>query len=337
MNFVATDLREQLAGEIQGQDEAIEVLVRAVLVADLGICDPQRPLGSFLFVGPTGVGKSQLGSSLAKVLHGDENKIVRVNCTEFQNPHDVAKMVGAPPGYIGHEHPPRLTPEKLQDKLTVVIFEELEKADRNFYDLLLEVLEKGNLKTGLGVDLNFSNCFMIMTSNLGTREADRARRGSIGFQAPSAVITPEDVDAIKKAATAESQEKALYQGAVEDYFSPEFINRLDDIVIFHRLGHEHLLKILEKFLLETRVRCALVGLGTIFTDEAKSFLIRAGTNLRYGARPLRRAVRDYVEFPIANLVSSGPVKEHAVIEVDYSSLLDQLTFEYKKMYRTMMA
>src|SRR5512139_2377789 len=143
------ELREQLKREIIGQDKAVDAMVRAVMVANLGICDPQRPLGTFLFLGPTGTGKSQIGRSLAQILHGNDSGLVVINCTEFRNPHDVSKLTGAPPGYIGHDHPPFLTPEKLEKKPTIVIFEELEKADRALNDLLLQILERGELKTGL--------------------------------------------------------------------------------------------------------------------------------------------------------------------------------------------
>ncbi|MDO8495719.1 MAG: AAA family ATPase [bacterium] len=318
--MIAPELRKLLARFIMGQEEAIEAVVRAVIVADLGICDPHRPLGTFLFVGPTGVGKSQIGRSLAKILHDDDQQVVAINCTEFKNPHDVAKLVGAPPGYIGHEQPPFLTPEKLMKKFTVIIFEELEKADRNLQDLLLQVLERGELKTGRGVDLNFTNCFIIMTSNLGTREADKMRRGSLGFGAPR-VIIPEDL------AGEETKARDVYMRAVEDYFSPEFINRVDEIVIFSRLRSPQLMAILDKFLLDTRARLAMIGCGSIITDKAKNFLINVGTNLRYGARPLKRAVREHLEFPLANFIAERGLDQNQVAVVDYSSIEKKLTFE----------
>jgi len=236
--FKAQELRDQLKRELIGQDRAVDAVVRAVVVADLGICDPKRPLGTFLFLGPTGTGKSQIGRSLAKVLHGDESEVVAINCTEFKNPHDVAKLVGAPPGYVGHEQPPFLTPEKLEKRLTIIIFEELEKADRALYDLLLQILERGELKTGRGVDLNFNHCFIMMTSNVCAKEVDDiTKNAGIGFGPPSQKFELLDRDA------ADEKIQTICISAVEDFFSPEFINRIDEIITFNRLKDDQLLAI----------------------------------------------------------------------------------------------
>ncbi len=318
------ELKQLLKKEIIGQDRAIDSVVRAVVVADLGICDPQRPLATFLFLGPTGTGKSQIGRSLAKILHGCENDVVAINCTEFKNPHDVAKLVGAPPGYVGHEHPPFLTQEKLEKKFTIVIFEELEKADRALFDLLLQVLERGEMKTGRGVDLNFRNCFIMMTSNVCAKEVDNiARNAFIGFGPPVQKIPLMDED------TADSKIQSLCIGAVENFFSPEFINRIDEIVTFNRLKDDHLLAILDKFLQDTRARLAMAGIGTIISDSTKRFLIDRGTNLRYGARPLKRAVREFLEFPLASLVAESGAGGNQVIYVDAGS--DRLKFNSARM------
>ncbi len=320
------DLKHQLKKEIIGQDRAIDAVVRAVVVADLGICDPRRPLATFLFLGPTGTGKSQIGRSLAKILHGSENDVVAVNCTEFKNPHDVAKLVGAPPGYVGHEHPPFLTQDKLDKKFTIVIFEELEKADRALFDLLLQVLERGEMKTGRGADLNFCNCFILMTSNVCAKEVDNIARNSfIGFGPPPQRLSELDED------TADSKIQSLCIGAVEDYFSPEFINRIDEIVTFNRLKDDHLLAILDKFLMDTRARLAMAGIGTIISDSSKRFLIDKGTNLRYGARPLKRAVREFLEFPLATLVAERGANPNQVIYVDAGN--DRLEFSCARLMK----
>lgn len=305
------ELRQQLRKEIIGQDRAVDAVVRSVLVAELGICDPQRPLGSFLFLGPTGTGKSQLARSLAKVLHGSETDVVAVNCTEFKNPHDVAKLVGAPPGYVGHEHPPFLTQERIDRRLTVLLFEELEKADPAFFDLLLQILERAELKTGRGADLNFRNCLIFMTSNVCAKEVDDiSKNTAIGFGPPPARLEAADQD------SADSAIRAVCIHAVESFFSPEFINRVDEIVTFNRLKEEHLKAILEKMLLDTRARLAIAGVGAVISEDTKRFLIEKGTNLRYGARPLRRALREYLEFPIAALVAERGLRAHEVIHVE---------------------
>ena len=320
------DLRDQLRKEIIGQDRAIDAVVRAVVVADLGICVPQRPLGTFLFLGPTGTGKSQIGRSLAKIIHGDDREVVAINCTEFKNPHDVAKLVGAPPGYVGHEQPPFLTQEKIQKKFTIVIFEELEKADRALYDLLLQILERGELKTGRGVDLSFNNCFIIMTSNVCAKEVDNITKNAvIGFGMPAQKFEDLDQD------SADAKIQTVCIGAVEDFFSPEFINRIDEIVTFNRLKEDHLLQILDKFLLDTRARLAMTGVGSAISDEAKRFLILKGTNLRYGARPLRRAVREYLEFPLANMIAEKGIEPNSVVHIDVTG--DELQFQFGRLMK----
>lgn len=320
----AQELRDQYRKEIIGQDRAIDAVVRAVMVADLGVCDPQRPLGTFLFLGPTGTGKSQIARSLAKILHGDEREVVAINCTEFKNPHDVAKLVGAPPGYVGHEHPPFLTQDKLDKKLTVLLFEELEKADRALFDLLLQVLERGELKTGRGVDLNFTRCFIMMTSNVCAKEVDDiTKNAAIGFGPP----TPKFDDLDHDAADAKIQSVCIT--AVEDFFSPEFINRIDEIVTFNRLKEDHLLAILDKFLLDTRARLAMAGVGTVISDASKKFLIEKGTNLRYGARPLRRAVREHLEFPLATMIAERGLDINQVVHVEVGN--DKLEFRMGRL------
>lgn len=319
----ADELTDALRREIIGQDRAIETVVQAVVIADLGICDPQRPEGTFLFLGPTGTGKSQLGRSLAKVLHGSEKEAVAINCTEFKNPHDVAKLTGAPPGYVGHDQPPFLTPEKLAKKHTVVIFEELEKADHALFDLLLQILERGELKTGRGVDLDFTRCFIFMTSNVCAKEVDDiTKNASIGFQPPGPRFEELDEDA------ADLKIESACMLAVEDFFSPEFINRVDEIITFNRLKEEHLMAILNKFLLDTRARLAMAGIGTSIDESAKRFLIVKGCNVRYGARPLKRAVREHLEYPVAKIAAENGIRENQIVHVVAEN--GQLEFRFEK-------
>jgi ATP-dependent Clp protease ATP-binding subunit ClpC len=293
----ANELREKLKREIIGQDQAVDAVVRTVVVADLGICDPRRPLGTFLFLGPTGTGKSQIGRSLAKIIHGSESDVVSINCTEFKNPHDVAKLVGAPPGYVGHDQQPFLTQEKLEKPLTIVIFEELEKADRALFDLLLQILERGELTTGRGANLNFNNCFVMMTSNVCAKEIDNITKSHVmGF-----ALSPKKLQEMDPAA-ADARIRTACMGAVESFFNPEFVNRIDEIVTFNPLRYGDLVMILDRFLAETRERVAITGVLLSVSESAKRYLIEKGTNLRYGARPLRRAVREHLEFPLANLI-----------------------------------
>jgi ATP-dependent Clp protease ATP-binding subunit ClpC len=216
-----------------------------------------------------------------------------------------------------------LTPEKIEKKFTIVIFEELEKADRALYDLLLQVLERGELKTGRGVDLNFRNCFIMMTSNVCAKEVDNiAKNAVIGFGPPVQRFEELDSD------SADAKIQSVCVSAVEDFFSPEFINRVDEIITFNRLKDDHLLSILEKFLLDTRARLAMAGVGTAISDSTKRFLIQKGTNLRYGARPLRRAVREYLEFPLATLVAEYGIDSNQVIHVEAGG--EALEFHYAR-------
>jgi ATP-dependent Clp protease ATP-binding subunit ClpC len=318
------ELREQLRKEIIGQDRAVESMIRAVMVANLGICDPQRPLGTFLFLGPTGTGKSQIGRSLARILHGNENGLIVINCTEFKNPHDVSKLTGAPPGYIGHDHPPFLTPEKLEKKGTIVIFEELEKADRALTDLLLQVLERGEMKTGLGVDLSFRNCFIILTSNVCAKEVDQiAKNNSLSIGFSPRVESLEDGD------VADDRIQSVCIGAVEGFFSPEFINRIDEIVTFNRLKDEHLFTILDKFLFDSKSRLSTAGITVMISDSAKRFLIERGTNTRYGARPLRRAVREYLEYPLAALIAERGSAPNQMVHIEADK--ESLSFDFIRL------
>lgn len=319
----ASELMDQLRKEVIGQERAVDALVQAVVVADLGISDPHHPLGTFLFLGPTGTGKSQLGRSLAKVLHGSEEEALAINCTEFQNSHDVAKLVGAPPGYVGHDRPPFLTPERLARPFTVVIFEELEKAHPALFDLLLQVLELGELTTGAGVRLDFTNCFLIMTSNVCAREVDDINKGVVGFHPTGQKLSFLDPD------SGDREIHSMCLDAVQHFFSPEFVNRLDEIVTFNRLKDEDLMAILNKFLLDTQARLAAVGIGTVIDDSARQFLISRGSSLRYGARPLRRAIRKFLEFPLARLVAEEVLGSHQIIHITADE--ERLLFRVQKL------
>lgn len=316
------ELKQQLNREIIGQEQAMEEILQVVAVALMGVSDLQRPLGSFLLLGPTGVGKSQTGRSLAKIIHGDERKAITINCTEFSNPHDVAKLVGAPPGYVGFEHPPFLAPEMLTENFTILVFEELEKADRTFFNLLLPVLERAELKTGRSHNLCFNHCFILMTSNLGSYHYDASLRGQIGFCSElHDPITPEE---------ALTKRENVFLTEARRHLPPEFLNRFDEIITFKRLGEKELFFILEKFLLEMRARWAARGLEMSLTEKAKNFLIQRGTDFLYGARPLRKAIRRYLEFPLVGFWSERrQLSPSEFIQVDLARNEQALVFEVK--------
>ena len=319
------ELNTKLHKEIIGQDAAIAALVQAVVVAKLGVTDPERPLGTFMFLGPSGVGKSQLGRSLAAALHPDDTRIniaaikapgLRVfNCTEFQAPHEVSKLMGAPPGYVGYDNRAALLQEDLEAFGTVVIFEEIEKANVALYSVLLELMEKGILVTGSGTVLDFRKCFIIFTSNLGSEALDRQLSGNIPSFGLSTVNTAQD-------------QKQVCMKALESHFSPEFINRLDTVITFGFLKAKDYAAILDKFVAAIQTRFFAKRITLRLTEAAKKFILQNGVNKRYGARPLRRALVKYIDYPVASLVAErrGEIYFPMTIKVDLDSKQAALTY-----------
>jgi ATP-dependent Clp protease ATP-binding subunit ClpC len=290
-------VRLDLLQKIIGQDHAIEAIMPALTLANEKLNDPKRPLGSFLFLGPTGVGKSELPRSLARLLHGDESSAVVINCTEYKGYHDVAKLVGAPPGYVGHDMTPFLTQEKLEGDMTIVIFEEIEKADEALYDLLLEIVNKAVLVTGRGYELSFKNCLIFLTSNIGSRQYFEENNRNIGF----------------KEISIHSSRTDLYLRACKNYFNPEFMGRFDEIVIFNDLMMEHFAKILDQFLSDTRVRFSMRGVDLKINKSVNKFLLMKTDCSSYGARPLKQTIKKYLEYPLAKQLEDG--KFSGIIEV----------------------
>lgn len=283
------ELRQKLQKEIFEQDQAVNALVRAITISNLGSTSIDHPLANLLFLGPTGVGKSQIIRSLAKII---QSGLIVINCTEYQLDHDIEKLIGAPPGYAGHDKPSFFEKklDTVNKKNTIILFEELEKASDAFFNLLLEILERGTLTQGNGIEINFKNCFFIFTSNLGSNMVNEVKKEKIGFSCAKNFK--------------EEKIQNIYKKAYENKFSPEFINRIDEIVIFNSLSKESLNNIFNKFLQETYARLIETQI-TIepLSEEIKTFLIEKGTSLEYGARPLKRTIRQYLEFPLANAVS----------------------------------
>ena len=326
----AQEFEDKLSARIVGQDRAVRKIAGLYQIYLAGMCNQGRPVGNLLFLGPTGSGKTRVVEAAAEVLFGDPNAVIKIDCAEFQHSHEIAKLIGSPPGYLGHrETSPMLTQENLdryhtdQDKLSFVLFDEIEKASDSLWQLLLGILDKATLTLGDNRRVDFSKTIIFMTSNLGAREMSELISGSIGF-APkkSAGVTQTPIDIDYK----------IYRTAVDAArrkFSPEFMNRIDKTVVFRSLRDEHLRQILTLELKQVQERILRSsGAKFIFrcTEAAKDLLLEEGIDYKYGARPLKRAIERFIVFPLSNLVASGQVKLGDLVIIDLDAEKHKLTF-----------
>lgn len=322
----AQEFEDKLSARIVGQERAVRRITGLYQIYLAGLSHPGRPVGTLLFLGPTGSGKTRVVEAAAEVLFGDPNLVTKIDCAEFQHSHEIAKLIGSPPGYLGHrETSPMLTQENLDrshsetTKLSLVLFDEIEKASDALWQLLLGILDKATLTLGDNRRVDFSHSIVIMTSNLGAREMSELIQGGIGF-APKSGVVDAEVD------------QKIYRTAVEAAkrkFSPEFMNRIDKVVVFRSLRDEHLRQILEIELGAVQER-VLRGSGEKFifkcTDAAKKFLLDEGIDFKYGARHLKRAIERFLVYPLSNLVATGQVGMGDLLVVDYSSEVGRLVF-----------
>lgn len=308
-------MEEELRKAVIGQDKALAAVSNAVKRSRVGISDPHRPIGSFLFMGPTGVGKTELSRRLAEFMFNDSDALVRVDMSEFMEKHSVAKLIGAPPGYVGHEESGSLTERIRHRPYAVVLFDEIEKAHPEVFNILLQVLDSGHLTDGKGRKVNFKNTVIVLTSNIGAEFIDRM--ASIGFGHGSAdeVVQYEKV-------------KERVMSALKDHFRPEFLNRLDDIVIFDVLGKEALAKIVEAQVEEVVNRLATKRITLTITPEVRSWLSEKGYNPQYGARPLKRVIQDKILTPIATFMVGQGIMEGGSVNVSLKN--GEPHFEVKK-------
>lgn len=325
----AKDFEDKLSARIVGQERAVRRMSGLFQIYLAGMNNPSRPIGTLLFLGPTGSGKTRVVEAASEVLFADPHTVVKVDCAEFQHSHEIAKLIGSPPGYLGHrETSPMLTQENLdkahndENKLTFVLFDEIEKASDSLWQLLLGILDKATLTLGDNRRVDFSRTVVIMTSNLGAREMSEMISGGIGF-APSKSGKPKDDDEV---------DTKIYRTALEAArrkFSPEFMNRIDKVVVFRSLKEHHLRRILEIELRDVQNRIT-ESAGTKFvfecTDEAKEFLLREGIDLKYGARHLKRAIERFLVYSLSNLVATGQVETGDLVIVDFDKEKDKLTF-----------
>ncbi len=296
-------MEERLHERIVGQDEAIEAVANAIRRARAGLKDPRRPIGSFIFLGSSGVGKTELAKSLAEFLFGDEDALISVDMGEYQERHTVSRLVGAPPGYVGYDEGGQLTEAVRRRPYRVVLFDEIEKAHPEVWNSLLQILEEGRLTDGQGHTVDFSNTVVIMTSNIGTKYASQG--GALGF-VRSREGESEDVR------EAQRQIKA----GLKKTFRPEFLNRIDEVIIFHTLTREHVLQIVNLQMKEIESRLAEQGLSIELTDAAREWLANEGYDPQFGARPLRRTLQRRVENPLALRLLKGEFASGDVVVVD---------------------
>jgi ATP-dependent Clp protease ATP-binding subunit ClpA len=325
----AKEFEDKLSGLIVGQERAVRRVSGLFQIYLAGMNNPARPIGTMLFLGPTGSGKTRVVEAAAEVLFGEPHSVVKIDCAEFQHSHEIAKLIGSPPGYLGHrETSPMLTQENLDKahtddtKLTFVLFDEIEKASDSLWQLLLGILDKATLTLGDNRRVDFSRTVVIMTSNLGAREMSDMISGGIGFAPTKSGKPAEDSEIDTK----------IYRTALEAAkrkFSPEFMNRIDKVVVFRSLKEHHLRKILDIELRSVQDRITeSAGTKFIFecTDEAKEFLLGEGIDLKYGARHLKRSIERFLVYPLSNLVATQQVETGDFVTVGFDETSDVLTF-----------
>ncbi len=311
------NMGEELKGKVIGQEEAIKKLTKAIQRTRVGLKDPKKPIGSFIFLGPTGVGKTELAKTLATYLFDKEDALIRIDMSEYMEKFSVSRLVGAPPGYVGYEEGGQLTEKVRRKPYSVVLLDEIEKAHPDVFNILLQVLDDGILTDGLGRRVDFRNTIIIMTSNIGVRDLKDFGAG-IGFAKKSRTEGIDDVI------------KSTIQSALKKAFSPEFLNRLDDVVVFNSLSKEHIFKIIDISLGKLFRRITDLGYKIELTDKAKDFLAEKGYDQQYGARPLNRAIQKYLEDAIAEEILKGDLSEGDVITADYTGEGSELVISVKK-------
>ncbi len=304
-------MEEALKGQVVGQDEALQKLTKAIRRARAGLKDPKRPIGSFIFLGPTGVGKTELAKALARYLFDSEEALIRIDMSEYMEKFSVSRLVGAPPGYVGYEEGGQLTEKVRRKPYSVVLLDEIEKAHPDVFNILLQVLDDGILTDSLGRRVDFKNTILIMTSNIGSRDIKVG--GGIGFSQGT-----------------EKDKYAAMKGSIEDalkrVFNPEFLNRVDDTIVFHSLERQHLHQIIDIAARELFGRMTSMGITIEMTKGAKEFLADKGFDPAFGARPLRRAVQKYVEDPIAEDILKGVFQNGSRVKVKLNRKKDGLDF-----------
>ena len=310
-------MAQELKAAVIAQDQAIDKMVRAIQRNRVGLKDPNHPIGAFMFLGPTGVGKTYLAKKLAEFMFGSQDALIRVDMSEFTESFNVSRLIGAPPGYVGYEEGGQLTERVRRKPYSIVLLDEIEKAHGNVFNLLLQVLDEGRLTDGNGRFVDFRNTVIIMTSNAGTRQLKDFGRG-VGFTAGAVGLNMNEQD--------REHARSIVQKALSKQFSPEFLNRLDEIITFDQLDLEAIKRIVDVELKPLVKRIADLGFTIELTDEAKDFLATKGYDVQFGARPLKRALQNYVEDGICELIINGNLPEGSRLQVGKNADKEELTF-----------
>src|SRR5437763_5899331 len=328
------DFERRLLGKIVGQDRAVHRIVNMYQIYLAGMAMPNRPIGNLLFLGPTGSGKTRIVEASAEILFGSPRAFIKIDCAEFQHSHEIAKLIGSPPGYLGHrETPPLLTQEAIDQyqteraRFSFILFDEIEKANDALWQLLLGILDKATLTLGDNRKVDLSRCVIFMTSNLGAVEMCEMLSGGIGFTSGvwRGDASLEEMYSHRDHTAADVAQRK---------FSPEFMNRIDKVVVFRTLNQSHLRQVLDIELndVQNRIMASQSDKQLIFrcTSDAKAFLLRAATHLKYGARHLKRAIEQHLGYPISNLIATGQIGLGDVVKIDLAPSGTKLTFSKER-------
>ena len=311
------NLDKELMGKVIGQDAAVTKVVKAIKRNRIGIKDKNKPIGSFIFLGPTGVGKTYLAKLLAESVFGDEDALVRIDMSEYMEKHSVSRLIGPPPGYVGYDQGGQLTEKIRRKPHCVILFDEIEKAHDDVFNLLLQLLDEGQLTDGMGRKVNFKNCLIIMTSNIGVSELNSFGK-SIGFDTGNSI------------ANEEARARAIIEKALKKKFKPEFLNRIDESIIFNSLKQEDIHKIIYMEIEKLESRISEVGYKLRINKQAIEFLAKEGYDEAYGARPLARTIQHHVEDSVADEILSGTLKTGDTIKIILDKITNQIVVKSDK-------
>lgn len=301
------DMEKILHQRVIGQEEAVKSVSRAIRRARVGLKDPKRPVGSFIFLGPTGVGKTELSRALAEVMFGEEDAMIRIDMSEYMEKHTVSKLIGSPPGYVGFDEGGQLTEKVRRKPYSVILFDEIEKAHPDVFNILLQILDDGRLTDGQGKTVDFKNTIIIMTSNVGAHTIRKQK--TLGF-----AVNQEDM-----AKNEYEKMKENVMGELKRSFRPEFLNRVDDIIVFHSLDKEYITKIVDLMVEDLKKRLKVLNMDIDVTQRAKEYIADEGYDPQFGARPLKRAIQKLIEDKLSEELLKGTVDAGSHIQIDFAN------------------
>jgi len=312
------EMESELKNHVIGQDEAVKSISKALRRSRADLKDPRRPIGSFLFLGPTGVGKTYLARNLAEFMFGDSEALIQIDMSEYGEKFTSSRLIGSPPGYVGHDEGGQLSEQVRRRPYSVVLFDEIEKAHPDIMNLMLQILEEGMITDSQGRKIDFRNTIIIITSNVGASTIKR--QTSLGFGAIGSAEDGADYESMREKILTESK----------GYFKPEFLNRLDELCVFHLLEKKDLRSIVDLEIGKLKARLAEKGIGITLNDTARDFIIEKGYDADYGARPMRRAVERYLEDPLADSILRADIEDGDTVKVGFSKKNKELTFKTSK-------